>query len=241
MSGIRYTGLGAYSKDAAGAVQLYDEWVDDYDKCLISWGYEAPQRIAALMKERGVPMDGAVLDLGCGTGLSGVGLIEAGFTGAHVGVDVSPKSIDWANEKKIYKGGAYVGSLEDPLSADVVAKGPYAAVICVGTLSYVHNLDVFWSECLKVLKPGGLVIVTHRDSFWDDDRDDCQTSAAKYVISKEWCCDHVSGPMPYMPENPEPEENRKRIKYIVYKKTGGGLSARALAEKEYSTKVKSKL
>lgn len=236
-SGISYTGLGAYSKDAEGAVQLYDEWADDYEKCLVSWGYEAPRRVAALLKERGVPADGAVLDLGCGTGMSGIGLVEAGLVGAHVGVDISPKSIGLANEKKIYKGGGFVGSLEEPLSAEVAAHGPFDAVICVGTLSYVHNFNVFWAECMKVLKPGGLLVATHRDSFWDDDMDDCQTAAAQFVVSKEWRCDHVSGPMPYMPENPEPEENRKRIKYIVFKKIGGEQSARTLAEQAYATKA----
>lgn len=220
MSGIAYAGLGQVAKTAEGAVKLYDDWADTYDACLVSWGYEAPERVAAHLKER-LGTDARVLDLGCGTGLSGVALTKAGLTGAHVGVDISPKSVEIALKLGCYSGGAFVGSLEEPFSEEVVKKGPYDAVITVGVLSYVHKFDLLWPEVLKVLAPGGLLVTTHRCPFYSDDMDGIQTEAAKHVVSGEWSCQLLSEPMPYMPKNPDPAESVKRINYIIFRKAGG--------------------
>lgn len=220
MTGIAYSGLGAAPKTAEGAVQLYDEWADDYDKCLISWGFEAPDRVAALLKGR-MKADGKVLDLGCGTGMSGEALINAGMKGAHVGIDISPKSIEISSKKGCYSGGAFVGSLETEFTSEITDKGPFDAVISVGVFSYVHNFELLWSEVLKNIVPGGYLIFTHRDPYWKTDVDGIQTEAAKRVLSKEWTCVSVSEPMPYMPQNPDPAENSKVINYVVYRKLGG--------------------
>lgn len=220
MTGIAFAGLGTAPKTAEGAVKLYDEWADSYDATLMSWGYEAPERVTAFLNER-IRSDGKVLDLGCGTGLSGVALTKGGLNGAHVGVDISPKSIEIASKLGCYSGGAFVGSLEEAISSEVVGKGPFEAVISVGVLSYVHNFEVLWKEVLRVLAPGGWLIVTHRTPFFADDIDGIQTEAAKLVASKEWTCECVSEPMPYMPLNPDPEESEKRIQYVIYRKAGG--------------------
>lgn len=214
---IEYSGLGATPKTAEGAIKLYDEWADTYDATLTSWGYEAPPKVLALLKER-LGDDAKVLDLGCGTGLSGVVLKEGGLKGAHVGVDISSKSIEISAKLGCYSGGAFVGSLEEPLSKEVLAAGPFDAVISVGVLSYIHKFDVFWGETLKAIRPGGYVVVTHRMPFWAGDEDSIQTEAAKLVVSGEWTIEHVSGPMPYMPKNPDPIENEKRIQYLVFRK-----------------------
>merc|ERR1719336_2879869 len=70
-----------------------------------------------------------VLDLGCGTGMAGRALRKVGFLGSNiVGVDISPKSVEMA--KEVYEGGCFVGSLEEPLSADALGAGPFESVIC---------------------------------------------------------------------------------------------------------------
>merc|ERR1712151_946200 len=138
--------------------------------------------------------------------------------GAHVGVDISPKSVEKASQLGCYTGGVFVGSLEEELKQEVIGKGPFDAVIIVGTLSYVTRFDLLWKDCLRVLKPGGLMVATHRSDLWDADVDSVQTEAAKRVISGEWKLEVVTEPMAYMPKNPDPEENAKRIKYLVFRK-----------------------
>jgi predicted TPR repeat methyltransferase len=73
-SPITVNALGTASKDAEGAKQLYDDWADSYDASLISWEYPAPSRVAETItgsKFGGVGLESTVVDLGCGTGLSG--------------------------------------------------------------------------------------------------------------------------------------------------------------------------
>jgi len=224
MAGIAVPGLGSTPKTAEGAIKLYDEWADTYDDSLRSWGYEAPEHVTALLTARlsGKEADAKVLDLGCGTGLGGVALVKGGFKGQHVGVDISPKSVELSEKLGCYPGGVFVGSLEESLPANVADKGPFDAVICIGVLSYVHSYDIFWREAMKALVPGGYLVATHRIPFWENDEDAIQTEAAKLIASGDLSLVSVSEPMPYMPKNPDPLESIKRIQYIVFRKNVPG-------------------
>ena len=73
-----------------------DDWADSYDASLVSWGYPAPRRMAETLAAHGVPSTAAILDLGCGTGMSGEALRahDPSFSGTLTGVDISQKSLD---------------------------------------------------------------------------------------------------------------------------------------------------
>lgn len=216
---IAYSALGEVPKTVAGAVTLYDDWAPKYEETLISWGYEAPQKTADLVKRylNASSNQSKILDLGCGTGMGGQALLEEGFVGANVGVDVSPKSVDLATS--MYRGGCFVGSLEEPISDEVLKDGLFDAAICVGTMTYVHKFDVMFKEVLKALKPGGTFVFTHIDRYWNDDVDGIKTIADKLVSAGAWALVHMSEPSPYMPNNPDPSEHSKRIYYCVYRKS----------------------
>ena len=214
--GVPVPALGTSSKDAAGAKELYDTWADGYDSALESWGYPAPRRAAEVLASSGVDRSARVLDVGCGTGMSGAALSAhgIGIDGGVVGTDISQTSLDIAQGKGFYSS-TVMANLEEPLPFDAAS---FHAAVSVGVLSYVENFDVLFKDLCRVLRPGGLFVATHRDNLWDEDFRGCQTAAAALVEAGAWTIESVGAPEPYMPYNPDPAENSKRIRLLVFKR-----------------------
>lgn len=96
-----------------------------------------------------------ILDLGCGTGLSGIAFKE---TARRIeGVDLSPRMIEKAYDRAIYDRltvaeiGAHVASLD---------AASYDLVIAADVLVYVGDLAPILSGVARVLRPGGLFAFT---------------------------------------------------------------------------------
>ena len=126
--------LGAMPKTAAGARELYDSWAaDGYDTALTSWDYPAPRRVAETLKAAGVSSDTRILDVGCGTGLSGEALraLALGKAGGIVGIDISAVSCKLALEKGCY-AETKEGNLDEALP---FADASFGAVACCGVMS----------------------------------------------------------------------------------------------------------
>ena len=142
----------------------YDEQAPTYDTTLASWGYDAPWRVAELLL-RTLPADRApetLLDAGCGTGLAGQALRDAGFAGRLLGVDLSPDSVALAAGRGIYDDVA-VGDLQQPLEYD---DDSVDGVVCVGVLTYVPDVAAIWGEFCRITRPGGAIVLTQRDDLW---------------------------------------------------------------------------
>ena len=59
---------------------LYDRWAETYDTELIDENdYAQPRRCAEMLARYLKTREAEILDIGCGTGLSGAALREAGF------------------------------------------------------------------------------------------------------------------------------------------------------------------
>jgi len=214
--GVAMPGLGATPKTPEGATQLYDEWAKTYDITLKSWHYEAHTKTAELLEQlRGdstAPF--AVLDTGCGTGMSGEALRAVRGVGTLTGIDISPASLDYIRENKpgVYSKLA-VADLEKLATTPLpFADDTFDAIVCVGVLSYVQNFAELYEEWIRVTRPGGLVIFTHR--LWG--KDDSKPAAEALQKQNLWTLVHESADSPYMPKNPDPEERAKRIKYIAF-------------------------
>ena len=68
---------------------LYDRWAPDYDRQIIEdHGYDGHLEAATLLAQLLIPGDSPLIDFGCGSGLAGAALAEAGFT-AITGIDLS--------------------------------------------------------------------------------------------------------------------------------------------------------
>eukprot|EP00602_Paraphysomonas_sp_CaronLab_P008687 CAMPEP_0185036270 /NCGR_PEP_ID=MMETSP1103-20130426/28991_1 /TAXON_ID=36769 /ORGANISM="Paraphysomonas bandaiensis, Strain Caron Lab Isolate" /LENGTH=220 /DNA_ID=CAMNT_0027573755 /DNA_START=69 /DNA_END=731 /DNA_ORIENTATION=+ len=213
---ITYSGLAAFPKTAAGAIQLYDSWANSYDETLKSWKYPAPQRVAEILSDYYPQRDmhTKVLDMGCGTGLSGEALRGYNFTNLS-GIDISQVSLDLIKNSK---PGLYTelkqGSLDESLHFE---SSSFSAVISVGVFSYVENFTTLFTEVVRICKSEGVVVFTHRTQLWDDDFRGCRSAAEFLEIQGKWRSVYIGEPEEYMPQNPDPAESIKTIRIIVYR------------------------
>lgn len=155
----------AYALDSgADAVAFYDRWADDYDT-QVEHGlhYVAPGKIAAALARHQDPGDGAVLDVGCGTGLTGQCLAKLGLSVID-GIDLSAAMLAKAREKRIYRC-LIEADLNAPL--DLEAAG-YAAVISSGTFTMGHVGPRPIDGLLRLITSGGYFACTVHAKVWDD-------------------------------------------------------------------------
>jgi len=212
--------LGSTPFTPEGAVKLYDEWAPTYDATYSSWGVETAEKAAELlekmrMKATKSQNNYTVLDSGCGTGVNGEVLRSKGVVDWLSGVDISPASLDWIRRRKT---GVYnnlvVANLEDvatkplPFAADT-----FDAIVCTGVLAYVQNYADVFTEWVRLSHPGGVVIFTHFRWYAGDGS---KSAAESLQASGKWHLLYESDDSPYMPNNPDPSERAKRIKYFVF-------------------------
>lgn len=202
-----HAGLRDLSSDSEDVARYYDNWVEDYDQTLKGWQYEAPEQVAARLRERLAP-ESVILDAGCGTGLSGLALAAAGFRTVD-GMDVSARSLESAREQGVYRDLAHVDMQELPLP---YADDTYHGLVCVGVMTYVPDSAGILREFRRILKPGGCMILTQRDDIFEERRFG-ETVAA---LEKEGVltASEISDPMPYLPENDE-FGDEVRVHYIT--------------------------
>src|SRR5215218_5740790 len=136
------------TSDAREVADRYDTWAQSYDDDLASWSYQAPAMVARTVVTLDPRVD-SVLDVGCGTGLVGRALRARGFAGQILGLDISLASLDVARE-----GGAYdslaQADLQQPLAVDDDGVG---AVVCVGVMTYLPEVEAVWREFARVTRP----------------------------------------------------------------------------------------
>jgi 2-polyprenyl-3-methyl-5-hydroxy-6-metoxy-1,4-benzoquinol methylase len=96
----------------------------------------------------------SVLDLGCGGGKFTKVIKEAGYY--TIGMDISEKALELA--KKQFPEFRFSN-----LNPDVTIPAPdaeYSAVWCSEVIEHVLDVNIFLSEINRVLKPGGILILT---------------------------------------------------------------------------------
>ena len=148
--------------------RVYGEWASSYDDDLVTkWNYQGPTVTIKWVKYHwsdALPCAQAnVLDAGCGTGLAGLALHGEGFRLIH-GLDHSPDMLDQARAKGVYQSLEQT-DLNQPLQTP---DNQYDLVTCVGTFTSSHVSPAALYELLRITKPGGLVALTVRDTFWDE-------------------------------------------------------------------------
>jgi ubiquinone/menaquinone biosynthesis C-methylase UbiE len=179
--------------DPREAADRYDQWATSYDADLASWSYQAPQRVADAVVSRH-PQAGTALDVGCGTGLVGRALRERGFTGRLLGLDLSQASLRVAEQSGVYDSVGQADLQQRlPLEDDSVD-----AVVCVGVMSYLPDVEAVWRELARVGRPGAVLVATQRDDLWHSRR--CQEVVDLLEEEGVWTPLEVTGPAPYLPE-----------------------------------------
>ncbi len=185
--------LNQGTSDPREVANRYDEWAQSYDDDLASWSYQAPELVAETVVTRH-PAAGSVLDVGCGTGLVGRALRARGFQGEILGLDISQASLEIAQQR-----GGY-DSLEQ---ADLQQRLPFDddrvdAVVCVGVMTYLPEVEAVWREFARVTRPWGIVVLTQREDLWDTRK--CQAEVDRLQGEGVWTPLEITGPAPYLPE-----------------------------------------
>ena len=125
----------AYKLDDPEKTQeFYKEWAKQYDDDVLSQGYASPSRTAQAMASKVSDLKAPLLDLGCGTGLSGEALEKVGFKTID-GTDFSEEMLNAASTKGIYRT-LILGDFADPIPGEV---GDYLNYTAIGVFSPGHG------------------------------------------------------------------------------------------------------
>lgn len=180
------------ASDPREVAATYDAWARSYDDDLSAWSYQAPAVVTRTVLARD-PAVGSVLDVGCGTGLVGRTLRAGGFTGRLHGLDISDASLEIARGSGLYDVLQHA-DLQQRLP---VEEASVDAVVCVGVMTYLPDVEGVWRELARVTAPGGLVVVTQREDLWHTRG--CQSVVDRLQAEGAWTQREVAGPAAYLP------------------------------------------
>ncbi|MDP6624027.1 MAG: class I SAM-dependent methyltransferase [Alphaproteobacteria bacterium] len=152
------------ASDATELKQLYDNWAEDYDSDLQTYGYRYPAVLAGLAGRHLDPEGGPVLDAGAGTGLIGEMLAILGFS-ELVGIDMSDGMLAVAQRKGVYSrlDNMTLGEHLD------FADSSFAAVVSTGVLTVGHAPAESMDELVRVTRPGGHLIFSLTVQTYEQD------------------------------------------------------------------------
>lgn len=132
---------------------LFDQHAGDFENILVDQlGYGVPDLVRKALQKFAPGNYERLLDLGCGTGLSGETLCDMA---AHVtGVDLSENMLELAEEKDVYDE-LYVGEVVDFLES--VETEPYDLVTATDVLPYMGHLEGFFAGAASVMARRGIL------------------------------------------------------------------------------------
>lgn len=151
-------------------VRLYADWVDTYESEFVtSNGWVTFLRVAELLSQYRDDVSGAVLDVGCGTGIGGVALRQCGFQTLD-GIDISAEMLSEAGKKKDEDGNALYRNLiqADLTKTIAIDNDNYGGLVSAGTFTHGHlgpeSLDELW----RVVAPGATCVISVNASHYDE-------------------------------------------------------------------------
>ncbi|MGO9318638.1 MAG: methyltransferase domain-containing protein [Terracidiphilus sp.] len=132
-------------------LQIFNDFSSHYDaKMRDNLSYQAPERLQELIgAEMGDAKGLEILDIGCGTGLSGVGLKER--AACLVGIDLSPEMIEVAQERGVYDQ-LEIAEITEWLDQ---TEGQFDLIVACDCLVYFGDLERVAVLVARRLKPGG--------------------------------------------------------------------------------------
>ena len=143
----------AYSLGAPDThIDFYRDFAELYDSTYAaSLGYIYPLGIASVLSGQQRPQ-GAILDIGCGTGLVATAIREVDPSAVIDGVDISPDMLGKARAK---------GEYRDLVAADLTADCSYiatnyAAIVSAGTFTFGHLGPELIPDMVGLCRPGAV-------------------------------------------------------------------------------------
>lgn len=151
---------GAYKvEDGSSTQTLYRDWAASYEAEVRENGYVTPERCAAALAAAVADRTLPILDLGCGTGLSGEALRDAGFSTID-GSDFSEEMLAYARSKPNLYRDLILGDLTTPLPGK---PGDYHAAAAIGVFSPGHAPAAMIEQVMDLLPAGGCFVFSLND------------------------------------------------------------------------------
>lgn len=139
---------------------IYSQWASAYESD-VGDGYVTPQRVAKALAGVASDKTQAVLDFGCGTGLSGMALAAEGFSTID-GTDITAEMLEIARQKPCYRT-LWVSNPEDRIPTD-----HYTIIAAIGVVSLGAAPPETLDMLLAALPEGGLLAFSYNDPTLQD-------------------------------------------------------------------------
>ncbi len=143
-------------KSTKDSIDLYKVWATTYDTDFaLKNSYRSPSEVTNYYCKYSNISDVPILDVGAGTGLVGE-CLKKKCPREIDAIDISSEMLDLARSKNVYSK-LIQANLKKKLQ---ISKSYYGAVVSAGTFTHGHIGPAVFDELLRILKPGGLFIVT---------------------------------------------------------------------------------
>ena len=131
---------------------LHEEWIRNLRTDEVNnFGFRA---LGQLMKQTDLQPASKVLDAGCGTGTNSRWLAGLGFK--VTGADFSEFALSRAKGDVDYR--------REDLTALTFDDAKFDAIFCIGVLMHIPEVDKALTELVRVLKPGGWLILAESNA-----------------------------------------------------------------------------
>lgn len=151
-------GLGDAPDKAPDAyvATLFDQHAEVFDDILTGdLGYAVPMQLAEILHGDPERHFARMLDLGCGTGLSGMTLGD--LCDHATGVDISENMVDMADERAVYDAlfvNEAVHFLEEWQKAEGEDYAPFDLIVATDVLPYIGALEPLFAGVAANTNPG---------------------------------------------------------------------------------------
>lgn len=133
---------------------LFDQHAEVFEDVLVEQlGYHVPMLVRQRLQDLKLGPFKRLLDLGCGTGLTGGALRD--ICGEMTGIDISENMVEIAHEKDLYET-LFVAEVEDFLEDN--DEDAFDLITATDVLPYLGALEPLFFGAAENLDPGGLFI-----------------------------------------------------------------------------------
>ncbi|HEX2147043.1 MAG TPA: methyltransferase domain-containing protein [Pseudorhizobium sp.] len=145
---------------------LFDQHADSFEDILVEQlGYAVPVMVRQRLQDLKLGPFKRMLDLGCGTGLTGGALRD--MVDDITGIDISENMVEIAHEKDLYET-LYVAEVEDFLEDN--DDDPYDLITATDVLPYLGALEPLFFGAAENMLPGGIFVFSSETLPGSDER-----------------------------------------------------------------------
>ena len=145
---------------------LFDQHAESFEDILVEQlGYAVPVQVRQRLQALGLGPFKRMLDLGCGTGLTGGTLRD--IVDDITGIDISENMVEIAHEKELYET-LYVAEVEDFLEDN--DDEPFDLITATDVLPYIGAIEPLFFGAAENMVAGGLFIFSSESLPDGDER-----------------------------------------------------------------------